>query len=57
MTSHQIKEALRRRDNGEPMRDIARSYNVSLGCSPGSGAGWRIGGAAVLIANQPVDQP
>jgi DNA-binding MarR family transcriptional regulator len=29
MTSHQIKEALRRRDNGEPMRDIARSYNVS----------------------------
>jgi DNA invertase Pin-like site-specific DNA recombinase len=38
MTPHQIKEALRRRDNGEPMRDIARSYNVShstisrLGC-------------------------
>ena len=29
VTSHQIKEALRRRDNGEPMRDIARSYNVS----------------------------
>jgi DNA invertase Pin-like site-specific DNA recombinase len=29
MTSHQIKEALRRRDNGEPMRDIARTYNVS----------------------------
>jgi DNA invertase Pin-like site-specific DNA recombinase len=29
MTLHQIKEALRRRDNGEPMRDIARSYNVS----------------------------
>jgi DNA invertase Pin-like site-specific DNA recombinase len=29
MTPHQIKEALRRRDNGEPMRDIARSYNVS----------------------------
>jgi DNA invertase Pin-like site-specific DNA recombinase len=29
MTSCQIKEALRRRDNGEPMRDIARSYNVS----------------------------
>jgi DNA invertase Pin-like site-specific DNA recombinase len=29
MTPHQIKAALRRRDNGEPMRDIARSYNVS----------------------------
>ena len=29
MTPHQIKEAQRRRDNGEPMRDIARSYNVS----------------------------
>jgi DNA invertase Pin-like site-specific DNA recombinase len=29
MTPHQIKEALRRRDNGEPIRDIARSFNVS----------------------------
>jgi len=29
LTPHQIKEALRRRDAGEPMRDIARSYNVS----------------------------
>lgn len=29
MTAHQIEEALRRRDNGEPMRDIAKSYNVS----------------------------
>lgn len=29
MTPHQIKEALSRRDAGEPMRDIARSYNVS----------------------------
>lgn len=29
MTQHQQKEALRRRDAGEPMRDIARSYNVS----------------------------
>ena len=28
MTPHQIKEALRRRDAGEPMREIARSYNV-----------------------------
>lgn len=29
MTPHQVKEALKRRDTGEPMRDIARSYNVS----------------------------
>ena len=29
MTLHQIKEALRRRDAGEPMREIARSYDVS----------------------------
>ncbi len=29
MTPHQVKEALRRRENGEPMRDIARTYNVS----------------------------
>jgi DNA invertase Pin-like site-specific DNA recombinase len=29
MTPHQIKEALRRRNAGEPHRDIARSYNVS----------------------------
>jgi DNA invertase Pin-like site-specific DNA recombinase len=29
LTPHQIKEALRRRDEGEPMRDIARSYAVS----------------------------
>src|ERR1700753_1195174 len=29
LTYHQIKEALRRRDAGEPHRDIARSYNVS----------------------------
>src|ERR1700739_3981583 len=29
MTPHQVKEALRRRDAGEPHRDIARSYNVS----------------------------
>jgi DNA invertase Pin-like site-specific DNA recombinase len=29
LTPHQIKEALRRRDNGEPMREIATSYNVS----------------------------
>jgi DNA invertase Pin-like site-specific DNA recombinase len=29
MTPHQIKEALRRRVAGEPMREIARSNNVS----------------------------
>jgi hypothetical protein len=28
LTPHQIKEALRQRDNGEPMREIARSYNA-----------------------------
>jgi DNA invertase Pin-like site-specific DNA recombinase len=29
LTPHQVKEALCRRDAGEPMRDIARTYNVS----------------------------
>jgi DNA invertase Pin-like site-specific DNA recombinase len=29
MTPPQIKKALRRRDAGEPMRDIAKSYDVS----------------------------
>ena len=29
MTPHQVKEALKRRDAGEPMRDIAKSFNVS----------------------------
>jgi DNA invertase Pin-like site-specific DNA recombinase len=29
LTPHQVQEALRRRDAGEPMRDIARTYNVS----------------------------
>jgi hypothetical protein len=28
LTPHQVKEALRRRDAGEPMRDIAKSYSV-----------------------------
>jgi DNA invertase Pin-like site-specific DNA recombinase len=28
LTPHQQKEAIRRRDNGEPIRDIARTYNV-----------------------------
>jgi hypothetical protein len=28
-TPHQMKEALRRRDQGEPMRDIGKSFNVS----------------------------
>src|ERR1700710_550238 len=29
MTPHQVKEALRRREAGEPMREIAKSFNVS----------------------------
>ena len=29
LTPHQVKEALRRRDAGEPLRQIGRSYNVS----------------------------
>jgi DNA invertase Pin-like site-specific DNA recombinase len=29
LTPHQRKEALARKDNGEPVREIARSYNVS----------------------------
>jgi DNA invertase Pin-like site-specific DNA recombinase len=29
LTEHQRREALRRRDAGEPTREIARSYNVS----------------------------
>ncbi len=29
LTPHQIKEALRRRDAGEPVREIAQSYNLS----------------------------
>jgi len=29
LTPHQQREALRRREKGEPMREIARSYNVS----------------------------
>lgn len=29
MTPHQVKEAVQRRAAGEPMRDIAKTYNVS----------------------------
>jgi DNA invertase Pin-like site-specific DNA recombinase len=29
LTDHQKREALKRRDAGEPMREIARTYNVS----------------------------
>jgi DNA invertase Pin-like site-specific DNA recombinase len=28
LTTHQQKEAIKRRESGEPIRDIARSYNV-----------------------------
>ena len=29
LTPHQQREAMKRRDSGEPVREIARSYNVS----------------------------
>ena len=29
LTAHQRQEAIKRRDRGEPLREIARSYNVS----------------------------
>jgi DNA invertase Pin-like site-specific DNA recombinase len=29
LTPHQKKEAIKRRDAGEPMREIARTFNVS----------------------------
>jgi DNA invertase Pin-like site-specific DNA recombinase len=29
LTDHQKREAIKRRDKGEPMREIARTYNVS----------------------------
>ena len=29
LTPHQQREAIKRRDNGETVRDIGRSYNVS----------------------------
>ena len=29
LTSHQICEAIKRRDKGEPVREIARTFNVS----------------------------
>ncbi len=29
LTQHQQREAIKRRERGEPLRDIARSYNVS----------------------------
>src|SRR5271165_4893579 len=29
LTPHQVKEAIHRRDAGEPMRDIGKSFNVS----------------------------
>jgi IS30 family transposase len=28
LTPHQQREAIRRRDNGEPVREIARTFNV-----------------------------
>ncbi len=29
LTPHQAKEAIKRRDAGEPMQEIAKTYNVS----------------------------
>jgi hypothetical protein len=29
LTAHQITEAMRRRDAGEPLTEIAKTYNVS----------------------------
>jgi len=29
LTPHQVKEVLKRRADGEPIREIARTYNVS----------------------------
>ena len=29
LTAHQVKEAIKRRDAGEPTREIARTFNVS----------------------------
>jgi IS30 family transposase len=29
LTPHQMREALQRREGGEPIREIARTYNVS----------------------------
>lgn len=29
LTPHQMREAIKRRDAGEPMRDIGKSFNVS----------------------------
>jgi IS30 family transposase len=29
LTIHQRREAMKRRDQGEPVREIGRSYNVS----------------------------
>ena len=41
MTPHQIREALRRRDNGEPMREIAKSYSYNVSHSTISRLGDR----------------
>jgi DNA invertase Pin-like site-specific DNA recombinase len=40
MTQDQITEALRRRDSGEPMRNIARLYNFSTARFRGWHVGW-----------------
>ncbi len=47
MTPRQIKEALRRRDAGKPMRDIARTYNVSHSTIS------RLGAYSSVVVSQP----
>ncbi len=37
LTAHQAKETIKRREAGEPMRDIAKSYNVSHSTISGLG--------------------
>jgi hypothetical protein len=44
LTPHQVKEALLRRDTGEPLRDIARSYNVSHSTIS------KVGGCAMMLS-------
>jgi hypothetical protein len=51
LTPHQVKEALCRRDAGEPMRDIGHTYNVSHSTISMLGA-WRPPVEAFILAFQ-----
>src|ERR1700710_2865417 len=48
MTPHQMQEALKRRDAGEPMRDIAKSFNVSHSTISRLGGGNSFGGPCLV---------